>query len=331
MVESVLFVLTGSPVSIVAIAATTVVTWVWLTEYFMVRWYPDWLAVWDSTAYLWASLGFTALMAIGVKLRVWFLSRKLTPLIPIPGTRPRIIRLVPERHAHTVEALLLMIDQIVVSKEMRWVRTFLLWRRARLAIHLPRVILAKPWWWTWKAFVLTWPRLLWYPLLLLLLHQLPLSPRYESFAAWATGYRVRVFSITAEGADIAPPPRAGRAAGRWVSERLVHDGVAWRRVNTSLLTQGTLTFATTRFPHLSHRLLAMCGGENPGCQVAANGDLPFQPKIELTVRDGMSQLHFYVVNPELRMNMSLSLLRADRGFVDEAWIEPTAKATGDLP
>lgn len=363
--ESLLFILTGNPRWITFIGATTLTSWLMLSDFFMAARFSWWQFGWEEWVFVGLSVLVTALI---VGCHYTFVRRGLVAAAPrielvptgkfftadtvavvlsaVANNKPlrqprrllfwKVTRRVPSDQARRF--LLWGVTRKVPSRYVRrcffWMvtrnvpshqtRRFLVWKVKRIEQLDPQREMTRPWWssWNWRV-VGRWVAALWFPALLIVLYGAPSMPLFERLVSQVTGYRMAIFNVAAEGLNPGPPPGARTRTGIWVKESLVRDTAAsaWCRSATALVTTGTLTLSTTRFPHLSHRLLAVCAGDTPNCAIALNGQAPV-PDADIPVRNGRAQLQFHQVTADWHLNMIVRLQRPNGTIVEQTVIDP---------
>jgi hypothetical protein len=330
MISSLLFVLTGSFAWISFISAATLVSWFVLSDFFMTDRFKWWGAGFEEWAFSLPSVGVAALIVV---VHYYCVQRVLA------AAAPRI-ELVPECKFLTADNVAVVLSAVANSEPWRQpkrflfgmvacnvpsrqARRFLRWKVKCIERIDPRREMKRPWWSAWSPRVIgRWIAISWFPALLIILYWAPATPLFEPLVSRLMCYRIGIFNVAAEGLNPGPPPGVRTRTGMWVKESLVHDTVAnaWCRSETALVTTGTLTLSTTRFPHLSHRLLAICAGETPNCAIALNGQAPV-PDADIPVRNGQAQLQFHQVTADWHLNMIVRLQRPNGTIIDQTVID----------
>lgn len=320
-IETFLFVLTGHRWCVLSIAVMTLTSWVVLSDYMMANRFPWWQSEWESTAFLWGAAAAPVVAAVWSRFRVDRALRAIRPMVASGQEATQLVELAPVTGTESAETVQVLIRTVLDLDAMRPARSFLAWKHDRLDTLGSRP--QRAWWHSGRAWRQTWPRVLWLPALSMVLFVAPSLPLFERVVSMVSGLRVVIFDIVAEG-NVESTPAPGRRVTTWVQESLLHTPrtSVWRRSESGQLYVVTLRVKATSFPHLTHRLQAICAGKQPQCEIVlANGAVKVS-QIEVPVRNGQALLQLYRLAPDPSLDLRLWLVRANGTVVDEASIEP---------
>lgn len=320
-IEAVLFTLTGSPRCMALVVVTTLGAWFVLSNH-VLDGFALWRAELEATAFLWASGA--------VAVTVTLLSRALIGRA-LHGVRPRAIsgngaerfvELAPVTGKEPCDIVRVLIQSVVDRDDVAAARPFLIWKYWRLDSLGSRP--QDTWWRSGRAWLRTWPRILWLPALCTALYVAPSVPWFERVVTLVSGQRIGIFDIVAEGTLPSKPGAAQK--GQWVQESMLHvpGTKIWRRSATGLLDDVTLTIKSTSFPHANYHVLAVCAGASPQCEIVLDGGRTRVSRLDVPVHKGRAVLRLFKQGTDASLNLQLWQVRANGTVVDEAMVEPLA-------